>query len=151
MGNRCYVLYTPYPEPLSCKHSDGGLRPRSGGSGHMASRCSHSDVKRSYPLVLRNLCSCRSSLHSRVRGALQPIRFDVLAPSTTGNCFRSSEVGDMDMRIVERGVDVGYAPSILGLRLIGHGLGGLSSRRALEREFKLFRDRKLLDPFKPKT
>ena len=137
MGDWSYVFYPADSESVAGKHSDGSLSAGSRRPGKVTALSPHTDMQRGYAFVLCDLGRCGGSLHRRVRCALKPVSFNVLASCASGDCLSPREVCDMDHGIVEGGENVGYAPSILGLGLVGHGRSW--SDVPPHREFKPFR------------
>ena len=83
----------------------------------MATRSPDANMERSDPLVLGNFRSSCGGLHSCIRGPLKTVSLDMLTTSASGNSLSTSQIGDVNHRIVEAGVDVRDSPMVdlLGL------------------------------------
>ena len=121
MRNGCDVLDSADSESGSSQHSNCCLCSRSWCPCLVSTRRADSDVERSYSPVLCNSCGCGCSLHGCVRGALKSISFNVLATSTSGYCFSTTKVGDVNKSVVEGRIDVGYTPALWSF-LLRHSL-----------------------------
>jgi hypothetical protein len=139
VGDWSYVLYPANPEPVTGEHSDGSLSARSRGPSKVTALRPHTNMQRGYAFVLCDLGRCGSSLHRRVRCTLESVGLDMLASCAPGDCLSPREVCDMDHSIVERGENVSYAPSVLGLGLLRHGRVSRVRASARIREFKPFK------------
>ncbi len=137
--DRSNVLYPADPKTLTCQHSNGSLRTWTRGPSLVTARSADSNVEARDALVLCHLSSSSRSLHSRVRSPLQAISLDMLTTRATGHCLRTSQISNVNHRIIEAGIDVGYTPTINLLGFLCHtGIPG--SPRNLAREFKLLAD-----------
>lgn len=105
------ILNPAYHETCPSQHSDGCLSPSPWGPSAMTPRGPHPYVESSYPLVPRNPCGSGSRLHRCVWRTLESVSFHMLAARTPRNSFGPTKVCNMNNRVIERRVDVGYTPS----------------------------------------
>ena len=117
MRNRSYVLDSSDPETLTSQHPNRGLRTRTRSPGLVATRSPNTNMERSNPLILSHLRSGRGCLHSRIGSTLKTVSLDMLTTSASGNSLSTGQIGDVNHRIVEAGVDVRDSPMVdlLGL------------------------------------
>ncbi len=117
MRNRSYVLDSSDPETLTSQHPNRGLRTRTRSPGLVATRSPNTNMERSNPLILSHLRSGSSSLHRRIRSTLKTVSLNMLTTGASGNSLSTSQIGDVNHRIVEAGVDVRDSPMVdlLGL------------------------------------
>jgi len=117
MRNRSYVLDSSDPETLTSQHPNRGLRTRTRSPGLVATRSPNTNMERSNPLILSHLRSGSSSLHRRIRSTLKTVSLNMLPTGTPRNSLSTSQIGDVNHRIVEAGVDVRDSPMVdlLGL------------------------------------
>ena len=117
MRNRSHVLDSSDPETLTRQHSNRRLRTRTRSPGLVAARSPNTNMERSNPLILSHLRSGRGCLHSRIGSTLKTVSLNMLPTGTPRNSLSTSQIGDVNHRIVEAGVDVRDSPMVdlLGL------------------------------------
>ena len=117
MRNRSYVLDSSDPETLTRQHPNRGLRTRTRSPGLVATRSPDTNMERSDPLILSHFRSGRGGLHGRIGSTLETVGLNMLPTGTPRNSLSTSQIGDVNHRIVEAGVDVRYPPvvDLLGL------------------------------------
>src|SRR5213593_367071 len=117
MGNRSHVLDSSDPETLTSQHPNRGLRTRTRSPGLVAARSPNTNMERSNPLILSHFRSGRGGLHGRIGSTLETVGLNMLTTGASGNSLSTSQIGDVNHRIVEAGVDVRDSPMVdlLGL------------------------------------
>ena len=118
MGNRSHVLDSSDPETLTRQHSNRRLRTRTRSPGLVAARSPNTNMERSNPLILSHLRSGRGCLHSRIGSTLKTVSLDMLTTSTSRNSLGTSQISNVNHRIVEAGVDVRDSPMVHLLGLV---------------------------------
>src|SRR5213594_1653616 len=117
MRNRSYVLDSSDPETLTRQHPNRGLRTGTRSPSFVAARSPDTNMERSDPLILSHFRSGRGCLHSRIGSTLKTVSLNMLTTGASGNSLSTSQIGDVNHRIVEAGVDVRDSPMVdlLGL------------------------------------
>ena len=117
MRNRGHILDSSDPETLTRQHPNRGLRTRTRSPGLVATRSPDTNMERSDPLILSHLRSGRGGLHGRIGSTLETVGLNMLPTGTPRNSLSTSQIGDVNHRIVEAGVDVRDSPMVdlLGL------------------------------------
>jgi hypothetical protein len=120
MRNRSHILNPANPKTLTGQHSNRSLRTGTRSPSLMPTRRPNTNMETGNALVLSHLRSGGSCLHSRVRGPLQTISLDMLAPGTPRNRLGTRQISNVNHRIVETGIDMGDTPAINLLSLFSH-------------------------------
>jgi len=83
----------------------------------VATRSPDTNMERSDPLILSHFRSGRGGLHGRIGSTLETVGLNMLPTGTPRNSLSTSQIGDVNHRIVEAGVDVRDSPMVdlLGL------------------------------------
>jgi len=117
MRNRGHILDSSDPETLTRQHPNRGLRTRTRSPGLVATRSPDTNMERSDPLILSHFRSGRGGLHGRIGSTLETVGLNMLPTGTPRNSLSTSQIGDVNHRIVEAGVDVRDSPMVdlLGL------------------------------------
>ena len=118
MRNRGHILDSSDPETLTRQHPNRGLRTGTRSPSFVAARSPDTNMERSDPLILSHFRSGRSSLHCCIGSTLKTVGLNVLPTGTPRNSLSTSQIGDVNHRIVEAGVDVRYPPVVYLLGLV---------------------------------
>jgi hypothetical protein len=137
MRNRSHILNPTNPKTLTRQHSNRSLRTRTRSPSLMATRSPDTNMERSNPLILSHFGGGRCSLHRRVRSPLKTVSLDVLTTRAPRNRLGTSQIGNVNHRIIETGIDVRDAPAIYRLSLLRHDTNYPRGQCNQAREFKL--------------